>query len=238
MRSATHASPRQLPKARLRALLIALAVLAVAASPVHGATPDPILLVHGFRGSASNFSELAPWLDARGRTVVALSLPSQDNKVNAQYIKDQIAAHGWTRVDLVMHSMGGLSGRYLIKSLGGAASVQAYVSLGAPQYGVYPACALPAFYGGQMCPWSSFLSALNSGDDTPGGSAWGTIYSRNDEIVPYDRSRLDGGACHYQVSGISHDGLLHSPSVTFPLVLAALDDAADTACPAGGSYRT
>jgi len=238
MGSAPHLSREHAVTRRLRALLITFAVLAVAASPVRGATPDPILLVHGYRGSASNFSELQPWLTARGRTVVALSLPSQDNKVNAQYIKDQVAARGWTRVDLVMHSMGGLSGRYLIKSLGGAATVQAYVSLGTPQYGVYPACALPGFYGGQMCPWSTFLGALNSGDDTPGGSAWATIYSRNDEIVPWDRSRLDGGACLFQVDGITHDGLLHSPTVTFPLVLAGLDDAADSTCPTGGVFRS
>lgn len=225
-------------RSRVRAVVVAVAVLAVMAGPVRGATPDPILLVHGYRGSASNFSELKPWLAAQGRTVVALTLPSQDNKVNAQYIKDQIAARGWTRIDLVMHSMGGLSGRYLIKSLGGVASVQAYISLGAPQYGIYAACALPGFYGGQMCPWSSFLSALNTGDDTPNGPAWATVYSRNDEIVPWDRSRLDGGACHFEVSGLTHDGLLHSPSVIFPRILAALDDAADVICPTGGIYRS
>ena len=223
---------------RIRCFVFAVALLAVMAAPARGATPDPIFLIHGYRGSASNFSELMPWLVAQGRTVVAFTLPSQDNKVNAQYIKDQMAARGWKRVDLVMHSMGGLSGRYLIKSLGGAASVQAYVSLGAPHYGVYPACALPGFYGGQMCPWGSFLSALNSGDDTPNGPAWATIYSRSDEIVPWDRSRLDGGACHFEVSGLTHDGLLHSPGVTFPRVLAALDDAADTICPTGGSFRS
>lgn len=228
---------QQAVRRRLRPFLLAAAVLAVVATPVHGATPDPILLVHGYRGSATNFSELKPWLTAQGRTVVALTLPSQDNKVNAQYIKDQAAARGWARFDLVMHSMGGLSGRYLIKSLGGTATVQAYVALGAPQYGIYPACVLPGFYGGQMCPWNSWLGALNSGDDTPGGSAWATIYSRNDEIVPYDRSRLDGGACHFEVSGISHDGLLHNPATIFPLVLSALDDAADNVCPVGGGYR-
>lgn len=237
--SSVQRVPRQRSiRRRLSALLIALAVLGIAAAPVHGATADPILLIHGYRGSASNFSELKPWLVAQGRTVVALTLPSQDNKVNAQYIKDQIAAHGWSQVDLVMHSMGGLSGRYFIKSLGGTANVQAYVSLGTPQYGIYPACVLPGFYGGQMCPWNSWLSALNSGDDTPNGPAWATIYSRNDELVPYSRSTLDGGACLFEVSGITHDGLLHSPTVTFPRVLAALDDAADTTCPAGGTYRS
>jgi triacylglycerol lipase len=226
----------------LRALLIAAVLLGMVGAPVRAAAPppDPILLIHGYQGSASNFSDLQPWLQAPlqgGRTVVALTLPSQDNKVNAQYIKDQIAALGWTRVDLVMHSMGGLSGRYLIKSLGGVPTIQAYVSLGTPQYGIYPACFLPQSNGGQMCPLSSFITALNSGDDTPNGPAWATIYSRNDELVPYSRSRLDGGACQFEVSGISHDGLLHSPTVTFPLVLRAIDDAADATCPAGGVYR-
>ena len=237
MPSTDRRPQRPVAMRRLRAVLIAAVLLGVAAAPARGATPDPILLIHGFQGSVGNFSELQPWLQAGGRTVVALSLPSQDNKVNAQYIKDQIAARGCTRVDLVMHSMGALSGRYLIKSLGGAATVQAYVSLGATQYGVYPACFLPSFYGGQMCPWSSFLSSLNSGDDTPNGPAWATIYSRNDEVVPYSRSKLDGGACHFEVSGITHDGLLHSPTVIFPRILAALDDAADASCPTGGTYR-
>lgn len=237
MFSAEPLRGRRFKGRRLAALLIALTLLGIAVAPVRGATPDPILLIHGYRGSAANFSELQPWLAAQGRTVVALTLPSQDNKVNAQYIKDQITARGWAKVDLVMHSMGGLSGRYLIKSLGGTATVQAYVSLGAPQYGIYPACALPGFYGGQMCPWNSWLNALNSGDDTPNGPAWATIFSRNDEIVPYSRSRLDGGACHFEVSGINHNGLLHSPTVIFPRVLGALDDAADTTCPSGGAYR-
>ena len=226
------------------ALVMGAGLLAAATSPAAAAAPDPVLLIHGFQGSPSNFSDLQPWLRAQGRTVVALTLPSQDNKVNAQYIKDQLSTlnaqsspQGWTHADVVMHSMGGLSGRYFIKSLSGVTAIQAYVSLGTPQYGIYPACFLPASNGGQMCPWNSFLTGLNSGDDTPNGPAWATIYSSSDEVVPASRAKLDGGACHFQVSGITHDGLLHSPAKTFPLILAALDDVADTSCPAGGVYR-
>lgn len=219
----------------LRNLLISGMLLGLTVSPANSA--DPILLIHGFGSNASTFSELQPWLRLHGRTVVALSLPGQDNRVNAQYIKDQIAALGWRRVDLVMHSMGGLSGRYMIKSLGGVALVQAYVSLGTPQYGVNAACLFEETESGQMCPSGSFLTELNSGDDTPDGPAWATIYSRNDRAVPYARSRLDGGACHFEVSGLSHVGLLHSPAVIFPLILAALDDVPDATCPAGGVYR-
>ncbi len=205
---------------RMGAVLIAAVVLLLAAAPVRAANPDPIFLIHGYRGSASNLSELKTWLQAQGRTVVALSLPGQDNKVIAQYIKDQAAARGWKKFDLVMHSMGGLSGRYLIKSLGGTATVQGYVSLGAPQYGVYSACVLPSFYGGQMCPWNSFLTALNSGDDTPNGPAWATIYSRNDEIVPFQQSEqlsadlklLDVPHEAHFFDGLSHYLLADQPS--------------------------
>jgi triacylglycerol lipase len=220
----------------LRNLLTVAMLLGLTVSPDE-TTSDPILLVHGFGSSSGTFSELQPWLRLHGRTVVALDLPGQDNVVNAQYIKDQIAALGWGRVDLVMHSMGGLSGRYLIKSLGGAALIQAYVSLGSPQYGVEAACLFDVPGGSQMCPSGSFLLELNSGDDTLDGPAWATIYSRNDRAVPYASARLDGGACHFEVSGLSHFDLLHSPGVTFPLILAALDDVADTTCPVGGEYR-
>ena len=221
--------------ARPRNLLIAVLLLGLTVAPARSS--DPILLIHGFGSSARIFSSLEPWLRLEGRTVVALDLPGQDNVANARYIKDQAAALGWTRVDLVMHSMGGLAGRYLIKSLGGASPVQAYVSLGTPQYGIDAACILEADGGGQMCPSGSFLTALNRGDDTPDGPAWATIFSRSDRLVPYERSRLDGGACQFEVSGLGHDGLVRSPDVTLPLIIAALDDVADSTCPAGGVYQ-
>lgn len=219
----------------LRNLVIAGMLLGMTVAPTN--RTDPILLIHGFGSSPHIFSALEPWLRLQGRTVVALDLPGQDNTVNAQFIKDEIAALGWSRVDLVMHSMGGLAGRYFIKSLGGADLVQAYVSLGTPQYGVDAACLFEVAEGGQMCPSGAFLSDLNRGDDTPNGPAWATIYSRTDRLVPYERSRLDGGACHFEVTGLSHDGLVHSPDVTFPLIVAGLDDVADATCPAGGVYQ-
>ena len=54
---------------------------------------------------------------------------------------------------------------------------------------------LPITYGGQMCPTSSFLRTLNSGDDTPGSTAWTTIYSTNDEVVPNSASRVIWSIC-------------------------------------------
>ena len=73
-----------------------------------------------------------------------------------------------------------------------------------------------------MCPWSSFLSSLNSGDDTPGSLLYTTIYSTGDGTVPNSSSRLDGGACFKQVTGVSHSGLTSNATV-FTHVLAAVD---------------
>jgi len=145
------------------------------------------------------------FLEGKGRTVVAIDLATEDNVKNADAIAALIKANKWSSVDIVGQSMGGLSGRYFAKFRRASVNVDSYVSLGTPQYGIYSACLLPAWYGGQMCPRSSFLATINNGDDTPGSTAWTTIYSTNDEYVPNSSSRLDGGACHVQVSGPSHN---------------------------------
>jgi triacylglycerol lipase len=203
-------------------LTVALGVGGIGTGGALASSPDPVVLVHGFQGDPSTFGEMIARFSAAGRTAVAIDLPSEDNVVNANAIRDFIVARGWSKVDLVGVSMGGLSARQFIKYVKSTVVVDAYVSLGTPQYGIYAACVLPSTYGGQMCPTSGFLRALNRKDDTPGGTAWTTIYSTGDEYVPNSASRLDGGACHVQVSGVSHNDLDNDPGV-FSRVLAAVD---------------
>lgn len=188
------------------------------------AGPDPVLLVHGYRGDPATFADMIARFADQGRTAVAIDLPSEDNVVNAAAIRDFIAARGWSRVDLVGHSMGGLSARHFVKFLKPKVVIDSYVSLGTPQYGIYTACVLPSTYGGQMCPSSGFLRDLNRRDDTPGKVAWTTIFSTADIYVPTSSSRLDGGACHVQVSGVGHNELDNDATV-FAHVLAAVDRA-------------
>jgi triacylglycerol lipase len=211
-----------------RTLIVSLGLAAllgiggVGAGAAMAAVPDPILLVHGYRGDPSSWSDMIARFAEQGRTAVAIDLPSEDNVVNAAAIRDFIADKGWSRVDLVAQSMGGLSARQFVKFLKSPAVVSSYVSLGTPQYGIYTACALPPTYGGQMCPSSSFLRALNRKDDTPGKTAWTTIYSTSDLYVPNSSSRLDGGACHVQVSGVGHNEMDNDAGI-FSHVLAAVD---------------
>jgi triacylglycerol esterase/lipase EstA (alpha/beta hydrolase family) len=205
---------------RFVAVGFAVALVVGGAVPALAADPDPVLLVHGYRGSPSTWADMIANFAAAGRTAVAIDLTSEDNVVNAKAIADFIVAKGWKRVDIVGQSMGGLSARQYIKFLKSSA-VDTYTALGTPQYGITAACLLPSWYGGQMCPSSSFLSNLNRRDDTPGHLYWTTIYSRTDGIVPNSSSRLDGGACHvFEDPGVGHNEMDNDPAI-FQHVLAA-----------------
>jgi triacylglycerol lipase len=211
---------RQLATALGLAILLALG--GAGAGAALAADPDPILLVHGYRGDPSTWADMIARFKAQGRTAVAIDMPSEDNVVNAGKVRDFIEGKGWTRVDVVAQSMGGLSARHFVKFLKSSAVIDSYVSLGTPQYGIYSACLLPRTYGGQMCPTSTFLRDLNAGDDTPGSTAWTTVYSTSDGVVPTSSSRLDGGACHVQVSGVKHNDMDNDAGI-FAHVLAAVD---------------
>ena len=208
---------------RFVAVAVGFMVLAGSVVPALAADPpDPILLVHGYRGDPSTWADMIANFAAAGRSAEAIDLASEDNVVNAKAIEAYIVARGWTRVDIVAQSMGGLSARQYIKALKPSV-VDTYVSLGTPQYGIYAACLLPPSNGGQMCPYSSFLRNLNSGDDTPDPVYWTTIYSKTDGVVPTSASRLDGGACYvYENPGVPHNSMDNDPTI-FAHVLAAVD---------------
>jgi triacylglycerol lipase len=207
---------------RFVAFGLAVGLVLGSATTVAARPPDPILLVHGYRGDPSTWADMIANFRAVGRTAEAIDLASEDNVVNARAIQAYIAGKGWNHVDIVAQSMGGLSARQYIKVLKPTV-VDTYVSLGTPQYGIIAACLLPSWYGGQMCPWSSFLRTLNSGDDTPGDVYWTTIYSQTDGIVSTSSSRLDGGACFvFENPGVGHNEMDNDPTI-FKHVLAAVD---------------
>jgi len=211
------------------AVTLVLTALAAFAPVASAAGPDPVLLVHGYRGSPGTWESMITAL--AGRTVVAIDLPGENNVTNAKAIAQKLKQLKWRRVDLVGQSMGGLSARWFTKFLETSTKVDAYVSLGTPQYGIWSACALPNSYGGQMCPTSNFLHDLNAGDDTPGSTTWTTIYSTGDEYVPNEASRLDGGACFVQVAGVGHNEMDNDAGVQ-----AATRTAIDGGCP--GTFKT
>ncbi len=215
----TRSSPRR--------WVAGVAVIALLAVPVGASATtalDPVLLVHGWRGSPAEWAVMVQRFsdEKLGREVVAIQLPGQDNVANAQAIAATVTAQGWSRVDIVGVSMGGLSARHYAKALGGTATIDAYVSLGTPQYGIWAACVLSQSQGGQMCPTSGFLRALNRGDDTPGDVRYTTLTSPADTTVPSSATRLDGGACFVSIPGVAHTAYEEDERV-FAAVVAAID---------------
>jgi triacylglycerol lipase len=206
----------------IRTVILALFVLVAAAPGAAAAGRDPVLLVHGYRGSPGTWADMKAYLEKQGRTVHAIDLASENNVTNANAIRAKLKELKWRTVDIVGQSMGGLSARWFAKSIDSGVRVDAYVSLGSPHYGIWSACALPTSYGGQMCPTSGFLSDLNAGDDTPGTTDWTTIYSTGDEYVPTNSSRLDGGACFVQFEGIGHNAMDNDPGI-MAATLAGID---------------
>ncbi len=218
-----------------RALGAALLAVALAASGLAGsaapasaqATADPIVFVHGWNSSASAWNTMIDRFVAAGyprsRMLAITYNSNQSNATIATQVRDAVnslrASTGAARVDIVTHSMGGLSSRYYLKNLGGTSVVDDWVSLGGPNHGTNTAYACYAFSAGcrDMIPGSSFLNNLNATDETPGAVHYGTFWSSCDEIINPDSSVLLSGATNTGVGCLGHSALRTDANV-FTLV--------------------
>ena len=215
---------------------------------------NPILFLHGYSKNWMDWYPMMVWFKDDGWPNTTnfyagyaydfddtYNCSVQANINNAhkikQWVDDILNETGYEKIDLVGHSMGGISSRYYIKFLGGIDTVDDYVSLGSSHHG--------GWCDATMRP---LILSLNEGDETPGGILSDTlgdridpisgdiynsthipgtinytsIYSRDDEIVPYISSPLDG-VHNIEVEKLLHSQLLSDESV-YELVKAAVDD--------------
>ncbi len=221
-------------------LLLVLVSPAGAAKRVPAASDkDPVVFVHGFTGSSSSYDDMKQWLVGQGWPAnylfaIQYSDTTGSNVKNAyelqSFIKNVIRQTKASKVDIVAHSMGGLSTRYYVKYLDGAQKVDDVITLGSPHHGTNS-----SYFGlwtegaREMVPGGAFLNDLNSVDETPNGSdsasviQYTSIYSSADTVInPYTSSIIDG-ANNVEISGVSHSGLLTASSVR-PLILNGLQD--------------
>jgi len=214
----------------LLALALAGALLPVPSAAAHPATAtQPVLFVHGYQGDADTWDVMIDRFVRAGYDPASLFNWEYDsdlsNAVTAEAIRVKVEAirlqTGWDRVDIVTHSMGGLSSRYYLKNLGGAATVDEWVSLAGPNHGtalanycVFTPCV-------EMRPGSPFLTALNADDETPFSDQvrYGTWWSPCDEVIDPDESPVLDGATNTETPCFLHGWLHDSPSV-FRQVLA------------------
>jgi triacylglycerol lipase len=212
-------------KKRLRAFLATLAICATGAAlaPAGSLAVDPILFVHGWSGSASNWNTMISRFEADGWPKSHLRAytynTSQSNKTTAETtVKSEVEAlkkaTGATKVDIVAHSMGSLNSRWYIKFVaGGEANVDEWVSLGGPNHGTSAAYACFSTSCSEMRPGSSFLTTLNSGDETPGAVNYGTWWSPCDEFINPDESVVLSGATNTKTACIGHLALITDATV-------------------------
>jgi triacylglycerol lipase len=199
-----------------RTIVAALCALTLAAVAAPAASAhDPILFVHGWNSSGSTWSTMVSRFQADGWTAAELNSwsynTSQSNATTAQEIATRVnnilAATGAAKVDVISHSMGGLSSRYYLKNLGGTAKVDEWVSLGGPNHGTDTANFCFSTACSQMRIGSSFLTALNSGDETPGLVNYRTWWSPCDSVINPDSSVSLSGAINTQTACVSHTSL-------------------------------
>jgi triacylglycerol lipase len=207
---------------KVRVLVTAAASVLALSLPAVAQARDPILFVHGWNSSASTWNAVVGRFAADGWTSAELNTWSyntaQSNATTAQQLATKVnsvlAATGAARLDLISHSMGGLSTRYYVKNLGGGPKVDEFVSLAGPNHGT--GTANLCFWNTscfEMRPGSSFLNALNSGDETPSTPRYGTWWSPCDEVINPDTSTILSGAANTQTSCLSHSGVKDSATV-------------------------
>lgn len=205
--------------------LLALAALGNAPA-VAQASHNPVIFIHGYGGSSSDVSAIKPNLVANGYSESEIySLPFTNDLSNQTIaarlstLVDTVRADtGVAKVDLIGFSMGSLSSRYYLKSLGGTAKVEHWVSIAGPNHGTSQAywCWLVTSSKGcpQMAPSSTFLANLNSGDETPGDVKYATWVSRCDDVIdPPSTTLLDGATNTWMEACLTHTGTLRNADV-------------------------
>ncbi|MDT7845240.1 esterase/lipase family protein [Streptomyces justiciae] len=191
-----------------------LVSLSLSAAPAQAATHNPIVFVHGLSSDASSWDDWIADFKADGYASSELYAFSYDwSKSNvttasqlSTYVKSVLSSTGASKVDLVVHSMGALNSRYYLKNLSGTSYVDDFVSVAGVNHGtttaswcswLYTSCA-------EMYTGSSFLTSLNSGDETPGSVSYASYWSNCDDALTPDTTAILSGATNVEVGCISH----------------------------------
>jgi triacylglycerol lipase len=204
-----------------RMLVAAVLAAAVLAPGALASANDPILFVHGWSESGSVWNTMIRNFEREGWRREELNnfsyRTSQSNVTTARDIESRIVTirrnTGAAKVDIITHSMGGLSSRYYIKTLRHERDVDEWVSLGGPNHGTTTANFCFETSCVEMRPRSAFLTALNEGDETPGEVNYGTWWSSCDSIINPDESVILAGARNTEAGCVEHIALTSNATV-------------------------
>ena len=164
------------------------------------AAHNPVVLVHGFRDSATSMEPMRRWLTTRGWNASAIDLFPSDGTATLEDLGKQLASYVNTsfpddqRVDLVGFSMGGLVCRYYVQRLNGACRVDRLITISAPNQGTWLACLSRKPGCLEMRPRSAFLTSLNQDSESLTRVQFTSIWTPLDlMIVPASSSQMPVG---------------------------------------------
>lgn len=203
-------------------VLSALALAGMLSGGAAVAQTEPIIFVHGYSGSSSNFSTMMSRFTASGYPSNKLygfnysSLVVSDTVAGSQlasYANTVRARHGGEKISIVAHSNGGLVSRAYRVFNGGSAQMRRFVTLGTPHSGTTFAYGCLSASCFDMRPGSLFLLSLaGRGCDR---SLWSSV---DGIIIPATSARCGSST---QVASVDHLSLLTNSSV-YSSVRAAL----------------
>jgi triacylglycerol lipase len=201
-------------------------------TPVAQDAQPPVLLVPGFGGATSDLEALATALRRQGRDVTIVRLAGDgtgDLNIQAGVLQSAVQAElrgGATSVDVVGYSAGGVTARLWVRAYDGGSVARRIVTLGSPQHGTDLA-ALATDLAPDTCPEacrqlatdSDLVRSLNSGDETPAGPAWVSIWTTDDRVSTPPETASLAGALDFSVQSVcpgrsvTHGQLPSDPAV-------------------------
>lgn len=226
---------------RLTTVLRGAAVVLLAAcssSEISGPGPDPVVtlpkrnpvfFIHGYNSTGATWFTMIDRLKADGYKDAELYNwtydSGQSNAATAQQIAAKVdsilSVTGAKQVDIITHSMGAISARYYIKNLGGTGKVDAYISLAGTNHGTSLAVFCSQISCVEMRPNSTYLTALNSDDETPGTPRYFTWWSSCDEAINPVRSAILSDATNTETACIKHSDL-HEDATVYSQIKGSL----------------
>lgn len=167
---------------------------------------DPVLLVPGTvtreQDWASNYWRALPDLGYEVCWVQVPDISLGDVQSSAQYVARAVEVmHEATgeQVDVVGHSLGGVSPRWVVKWFPAGAFVDDLIALASPNHGAVFADRETAGGKAPEFTWqlrtdANFIRALNRDDESPGSADYTSIYSKTDEMLrPMATPRVEQG---------------------------------------------
>ncbi|MEV8478596.1 hypothetical protein [Streptomyces sp. NPDC051173] len=181
--------------------------------PAHAAVREeggkrPVIFVHGWSGKPATFDDMKKYFRDAGYAEDELyawgydSIKKGNEEIAGELrkvVEEKAKKSPDGKVDLVAHSMGGLSTLWYLRKMGGSPLVAHWAGIASPIHGT----AL-AVQGAEMAEGSAFVKRLNEGEEDPVKSAPGpTRYATFRSNVGEGRTNeLPGYYCDGIVGGV------------------------------------